>query len=233
MRLKPKRIKVWPNPWGVHPSSAVRGQPGHHSTIVNGRPCGVCVTDPDEGGEPGRLVGAWPDAEIIQVVRPGEIRNNRQRTAYTYLGESTDESEPFDLALRLARREPVELALTNYYAERIRDGSLIAADMETARAAGSEAYFMPVADLFPRLAREAARIFNAHFEDQDAYRILLEERRAAKELPPLGEDEGEDDESSVPSQTIPSPATPQASTTQTQSASTTAQRSSLLGDEEK
>jgi len=191
MRIKSKRIRVYPNPWGVHPSSAHHHH-GHSTIDSRGKPCGVCMQDPEDGGEPGRMVGTWVDAAITNPVTVGELRNARQRTGYSYLGESNDESSPFDLANRLSSKTPVELTLTQYYAERIRDGSLIAADLESARAVGTDSFFEDPKSLFPRLARAAAKRFNNHFDaDQDAYSMLIAERRAAKGVEPPSEKKAE------------------------------------------
>jgi hypothetical protein len=181
MKLKPKRLRVFPNPWGISPR--VFGKDGtgssHTATMDSqGRPCGVCPADPvRDGGDPGKLVGAWPAHEWLgKEPRPGEFRHRRQDTGYEFLGASNRETEPFALAKELAGKEPVDLMFTDYYVERIADGSLIAADEQTARTAGIE--FIEPQELFGLLAKAAAECFNAHFEEEDdAYATFCKERR--------------------------------------------------------
>src|ERR1041384_7685670 len=99
MRLKPKRIRVFPNPWGVNPAVFAKDGTGstHTATMdAEGRPCGFCHTDPiEDAGSPGRMVGTVVEAQWIgDAPRVGEIRSRLQSTTYKFLGVSNNETEP-------------------------------------------------------------------------------------------------------------------------------------------
>lgn len=183
MKLRPARLRVFPNPWGVHPSVGIRGGSAPTSTLdAKGRPCGLCPTDPiADRGRPGRMVGARADATFLNEVLEGEIRNRRQSTAYLFLGESNQERSEHELAAKLAKKEPISLGYTAYYRERLIDGSLIAADVETARAAGVP--FEAPETLFPKLSKAAAAAFDAHFDGGGAYELFVSERAKAQPTP--------------------------------------------------
>jgi len=154
MRIQPKRVRVFPNPFAA--------------MDAQGRPCGLCPSDPDEGGEPGRFVGAHPVATFLGEEVKGEIRNRRQDTGYRFLDCSNSETRPFQLADELATKEPVSLVLTPYYRDRIADGSLIDA-----------ATVGDIKDHLLARAEAGVRLFNSHFDaDQNAYELLVSERAA-------------------------------------------------------
>lgn len=122
----------------------------------DGHPCGVCPRDPDaDAGGPGQFVGARVDhikTEILQdfgKMAPHELRSPIQRTKYSYLGIASDDPE---LATKLVSREPVRLPRTKFYRDRLIEGSIVAADLETARSA-SVARFVEPATFFKRFAQ--------------------------------------------------------------------------------
>jgi hypothetical protein len=121
-----RTLKVYPNPWA----------PG--AVDQDGDPCGLCPRDPDaDGGGPGQFVGAQVDPQLTVVTQKlpkgDDIRSPIQTTKYRYFGVAS--SDPA-LASKLFAGEPVEIPATNYYRACIRDRSLIAADVDTANAAG-------------------------------------------------------------------------------------------------
>ncbi len=163
MKVRVKKIiKVFPNPWAA--------------TDHEGQPCGVCPSDPMETmGEPGRLVGVRHEAEFLNEVQKGELRNRRQRTTYRFLGETNCETKPHELAAKLVEKEPVTLAASSYYLERLRDRSLLPADTATAAMAGVK--FEEPKTLFLELSKAAEKSFNDHFEEPDAYAQYVADRK--------------------------------------------------------
>lgn len=127
-------LLVYPNPWAAFDR--------------NGVPCGVCPRDPEaDAGGPGRFVGARVDSKNTRVLQDfaagyvakfgpivakklaeQEHRSPIQSTFYEYLGVPSCDLE---LAEKLSSKEPVEIPATKYYKDRIREGSLIAADKAT------------------------------------------------------------------------------------------------------
>lgn len=168
MKLNPKRISVIPNPFAA-------------GLDAEGRACGLCPTDPiEDPTEPGRMVGAVVDAVMLSTVLGGEIRNARQSTGYKFLGVSNRETSKHQLATELGKREPVALKYTDYYRDRLMDGSLLPADEATAKVAGVS--FLEPASVLLALSRRAETAFNAHFEGVDAYGHFIDERREAAGL---------------------------------------------------
>ncbi len=127
-------LLVYPNPWAAFDR--------------NGVPCGVCPRDPEaDAGGPGRFVGARVDSKNTRVLQDfaagytakfgaavakklaeQEHRSPIQATFYEYLGVASLDPE---LADKLSAKEPVEIPATKYYKDRIREGSLLAADKAT------------------------------------------------------------------------------------------------------
>jgi hypothetical protein len=113
MALPPDRLlSVLPNPY--------------HALGPTGQPAGVVMFEPDPGGFSSAswrgYVGARIDEKntvVRDVLALGDIRSARQDTAYT-----------FDT------HTPVAVPISPYYLERLREGSLLAADARTARIAG-------------------------------------------------------------------------------------------------
>lgn len=121
-------LRVLPNPWAA--------------VDKDGHPCGLCPRDPEsDGGGPGLFVGARVDrakTKVLQNFGTGpfgdnslhEIRSPRQVTKYSYLGVSSDDPQ---LAEQLGTKDAIEVPSTKYYRDRLIEGSLIPADVETAR----------------------------------------------------------------------------------------------------
>lgn len=135
-------MRVYPNPFAAFDR--------------DGDPCGVCPRDTEsDGGGPGQFVGARIDRNETKVLQDfgksvkfgdhaqHELRSPRQKTKYSFLGIAS--SDP-NLAALLAGKDPVEIPVTSYYKERIREGSIVPADAETAKRARTP--FTPPAQLF-------------------------------------------------------------------------------------
>lgn len=150
--------RVYPNPFAAFDK--------------NGVPCGVCPRDPDaDAGGPGMFVGARVDKKNTRVLQDfasingakfgshvgamiarGEIRSPRQVTLYEYMGVESCDPE---LAAKLGAKDAIEIPATKYYKDRLRDGSLIAADIKTSRAAKLIG-FQPPAQVLAHLAPKPA-----------------------------------------------------------------------------
>lgn len=140
-------LLVYPNPWSAFDK--------------NGVPCGVCPRDPDaDAGGPGQYVGARVDKKNTKVLQDfaalhgggargaalakHELRSPIQATFYEYMGVPSQDPE---LAELLAKKDPIEIPATKYYRDRLQEGSLIAANAETAKAARLRG-FTPPKDFF-------------------------------------------------------------------------------------
>lgn len=133
-----QRINVLPNPFIARDKF--------------GRPCAVCPRDPDQdSGGGAKFVGAKVDQAatvVTQKLRRGDdMRSAQQRTFYKYLGIASDDPE---LAAKLAAAEPVNIPLTRYYRDRLREGALIVADKASAEVARVK--FHEPLDVFPKPA---------------------------------------------------------------------------------
>lgn len=141
-------LLVYPNPWSAFDK--------------NGVPCGVCPRDPEaDAGGPGMFVGARVDKARTKVLQDfaaqhgggargvklaaHELRSPMQATFYSYMGVASDDEK---LAELLAAKEPIEVPATKYYRDRLVEGSLIAGDEATAKAA--RVFFVPPQDFFAR-----------------------------------------------------------------------------------
>ncbi len=139
-------LLVYPNPWSAFDKDGV--------------PCGVCPRDPEaDAGGPGLFVGARVDKTRTKVLQDfaaqhgggargaklaaHELRSPMQRTLYSYMGVASDAD---DLAELLAAKDPIEVPATKYYRDRLVEGSLVAADEATAKAA--RVPFTPPKDFF-------------------------------------------------------------------------------------
>jgi hypothetical protein len=145
-------FRVYPNPFLV--------------ADKQGTPCALCPRDPDQdAGGPGMYVGARPDKKNTQILQDftainaekvgsrfapmvarNEIRSPQQITRYEYMGIPSLDPE---LGQKLAAKDPIEIPATKYYRERLREGSIIPADIETSRAAKLLA-FVPASEFFRR-----------------------------------------------------------------------------------
>ncbi|HEX2878795.1 MAG TPA: hypothetical protein VHO25_04590 [Polyangiaceae bacterium] len=202
MRLPVKRLRVYPNPWGVNPRSLFNAKgefapadakvdPGSVTVDVEARPRGICYLDINEGGGKG-YVGAEICTDKTVVRQPKVAleakravaidlgnRYPRQTTVFKFLGISAEDPK---LAEKLAASDPEDIPNTPYYREQLVDGALIAADAETARIAGPLIKFVEPKVLFPALEQAAIKAFNTSYEDPDAYQYFHAERaKAAKQ----------------------------------------------------
>ena len=204
MRRKPKKLKVFPNPWGVDPKTLFErdpktgkilpGQPKLVSKIPAarrftidpvGRAIGVVTEEVFSRSAPTvtRFVGARldkPNTFVTQKLQKGDdLRSQPQQTVYSFMGESANETEPSELVNSLIKKEPISITTSPYYIDRIRSGELIAADEETARHAGVR--FTDPKVLLIAIAESAVKGFNAQFEDSsDVYSEFCKERSVEK-----------------------------------------------------
>lgn len=141
--LKPK-MKVYPNPWGIHPKEleprvlptgkVAPLMPPYASLDTYGRPIGACFVDVNGHRRAHAYVGARLDRErTVQYGEADQLRAREQITVWSFLGCSPDEP---DFASRLAERQPVEIPLTDYYRDCLRKGSLIPGDASSTKVAG-------------------------------------------------------------------------------------------------
>lgn len=133
-----KTIKVLPNPWAA--------------VDQFGLPCGVCPRDPDaDAGGPGQYVGARVDpkqTEILQKLEKHEMRSARQKTVFSFMGRPANDP---GLAEHLLNAEPIEIPLTNYYRDRIREGAIVCRTQKDAQLARFANFVRPEL-LFPKPA---------------------------------------------------------------------------------
>jgi hypothetical protein len=187
MKLRPKTLRVYPNPWGVPPRSIFDIEDAEKakakdskvhvpsidpSTVTidhNGIPCGVCPLDKYEHspGSTGAMgVGAVIQVDktrVTQLLEPGDDqRSAMQKTVWAFM--TVDADDP-SLPKKLTDEDAVQLPHTAYYVERLQHGELVAADEETARVAGIP--FEDPKKLIPRLADAAIKAWNLHFEGVD------------------------------------------------------------------
>lgn len=183
-----KTLRVFPNPWGVHPAAVIEGRNVDSSTLDHeGRPCGVVFADAyTDGGESKRLVGAaWCDVHTKvgavpakrHAVTVGNIWKPQQRTVYTFLGCTGHETRPYQLAEELAKADPVSLPVSEYYRAHVASGELIAADEKTAKQCGVP--FEDPKTLFLKLAKAGAKAFDSQYEGEAAYEHFVKERAEA------------------------------------------------------
>lgn len=101
----------------------------YHALDAFGRPAGVVLKVPDGEGFDGFAndnhagwIGARIDpkaTEVLDNFKPSELRSNRQHTAFEFDAQT-----------------PVPVPRSQFYLERLREGSLLPADERTAAAAG-------------------------------------------------------------------------------------------------
>jgi len=185
MKLPTKRLKVYPNPWGISPRAVGNPSPCDVTIDDEGRPRGIVHVDRNEGG-PGRLLGAelCPIKTVFREAGTGlpavrsvaidvGFRFPRQVSVYNFLGISAE--DPL-LADKLAACEPEEIPNTPYYREQLQDGALIAANEATHLAAGIVGKFIDPKEAIRTVEAAAITAFNSSFEGADAFRYFQAER---------------------------------------------------------
>lgn len=154
--MRTKTLRVLPNPWG-HVHVYADGVP---------RPCVAVQSDMHEHVA-GRYIGATADAV---ETRPGKTVRVGSKSV-------TMQSARHELHWTFAT-EPVELPNTGYYRDRLKEGSLVAADEATARAANVK--FREPAEV---LAEAKARAV-ATFDDQHGAGAFASMQPASETPPP-------------------------------------------------
>lgn len=148
--LRPLELRVYPNPWGLHPDHLDDGSV-MPTTDHEGRPAGAAFFERHYAG-----TSISPRTEILdkEPRLRGDERSRRQRTILAYCGIDADDEE---LAKKLSEKPAVQLPVTDEYLRAIKKGLLIAADKPTAAAARVK--FEDPKSLLPKLeqAFEKAR----------------------------------------------------------------------------
>jgi hypothetical protein len=140
-----KNMKVYPNPWGVHPLAVAKKNASKHGL--------------DEFGHPARTVGwdksvAHPmlteyvgahtvETRVLDVVRNGvvtregdfdySLRSPKGLHIKEFLGVRADDP---DFCLKFASADPVEVPQTKVYIEALQSGDLLPGDGVAANLAG-------------------------------------------------------------------------------------------------
>lgn len=146
-------LKVFPNPWGVHPSPAASDKTVRRVLDHYGRPC---LTVPRlDNAVSGIGVGARisrakvrEDHSLGSLRANGEIATPPQEVVWEFLGIETTDRQ---FAAKLAKAEPVEIPFHKYYLSALRSADLLPADAFTAKMAGYS--FSP--EKFTELERKA------------------------------------------------------------------------------
>jgi hypothetical protein len=134
-------MKVFPNPWGVHPLDAERKGHVSHSLDRHGRPVHVVKYA-------GKYVGAAiahaevedrrTEEEQALGVKLGKVQghtplaSNRQTTVFEYLGVPADAKDFCD---KFAKATPVEVPESAFYINALKAGDLLPGDGRAARIA--------------------------------------------------------------------------------------------------
>ncbi len=163
--IKPRKLFVFPNPWGVAPRSITIDQLG--------TPCGHYPTDPHQ--DVGRKwVGARLDrkrTKKLQNLGPlDNARSARQRTVFEFCGISGHEIT----AKALGEKKAIALPYTQHYRRGIRRGELVAADEATAAACGVK--FRKPADVLADFEKSAIARFNVIVGDDKGFEKLAKRR---------------------------------------------------------
>lgn len=155
-----RTMKVYPNPWGVHPQYLVerktlRGKvlpvgDVPHSIDRHGRPCHHVMV---ERAREAIYVGAAIDRQ--QTTRPEtnpdyQVRSLPQETVWSFLGVPSTDPQ---FCAKFAAASPVEVPVTAYYIGALKAGDLLPGDGEAANVAG---YRCTPSD-FPKLEALARR----------------------------------------------------------------------------
>lgn len=135
-----------------------------------GRPAHACPTDPQHTGEIRRWVGAALSSKTRLVDRQ-DLDENVGKSVDAGLHEHPQETvfefAPFESSTPSEGEDviggPITLPETPYYLERIRHGELIAADVKTAKKAGSK-FSEPKALIAASRAASIAKWFAQHEE---------------------------------------------------------------------
>lgn len=126
--LRPLELRVYPNPWGLHPNHLEDGSVDP-TTDAEGRPAGAAFFERHFAGT---SISKRTEVLDKEPRKRGDERSRRQRTILAYCGIDADDP---GLASKLAAKPPVSLPVDDEYTRAIKKGLLIAADEPTARTA--------------------------------------------------------------------------------------------------
>ncbi len=156
-------MKVYPNPWGVHPLALSSTGCVPHSLDRHGYPTHRVMVERLPGTNPGQVfVGAKIASAVVTDHRSNEEKRSGavplgsppQTTIWSFLGVRADAPDFCD---RFSEREPVEVPETAYYLGALRSGDLLPGDGRSA----SLAKYQCKPELFSMLeakARQSAGI---------------------------------------------------------------------------
>lgn len=174
-------LKVYPNPWGVHPLEAERGQVTRHGISEFGLPARAVGWDKSVAhAMPTEFVGAETiETRVLDDVRPGVIttegdfdyswRSPKGIHIKAFLGVPANDP---DFCAKFAAADPIEVPATKRYLDALIDGDLLPGDGAAANVAR---YKCTPAD-FPKLERVARAACDLE---------QINTRRARYKLPPL------------------------------------------------
>lgn len=149
------RLKVKPNPYGIHPKEIESGNSSHATIDNDGRPCCVVMRPVYESPNSMSFIGATFDpVNTYKTGEATELRAASQKTAYLYLGVSTDDPE---FNSKLEKAEPVEVnGEDDYYRQKLRNGVLIPCCIFSEKLAGYKA----PEGVFSKLDALAEKVFD-------------------------------------------------------------------------
>ncbi len=181
-----KTLKVYPNPWGVHPLN-VRQSCAAHGLDRLGRPGHVVMTEVQPGEKPlHQFVGAklCPKRTVVHDNLSADERRLRkaaekltgdsltlnqppQDNCWVFLGVAS--SDP-DFTAKFTKADPVEVPATQYYMQCLKDGDLLPGDGAAADVAGYRcrpANFAALAEAAKRFATPPSNVVDLidPFED--------------------------------------------------------------------
>jgi hypothetical protein len=178
--LPPLELKVYPNPWGLHPNHLDDGSVTPTSDH-EGRPAGAVFFERHYAG-----TGLSARTTVLATEpRPrGDFRSRRQRTIMSYLGIDADVD---DLGTQLATKEPVSLPVDQEYVAAVRKGLLIAADDGTARYCGVT--FKAPKELLPEMEQAFDKARDRQYGEGASKQLHERRKHFAKAKEPAKQDE--------------------------------------------
>jgi hypothetical protein len=142
--IPPLELKVYPNPWGLHPEHLDDGSVTP-TCDHEGRPSGSAFF---EGFHAGTTISRRTAIIETEPRGRGDERSRRQRTIFAYLDVPSDDP---DLAAKLAAKDPVSVPVSEEARRAIVRGMLIAGDEKTARFC--KVAFEPAKTLLPKIEK--------------------------------------------------------------------------------
>ena len=161
--IPPLELKVYPNPWGLHPNHLDDGSVSP-TTDHEGRPAGAnFFTRHYAGTAISSRTEVFSRKLAPKKAGPAgavatDYRLDRQRTILSYLGVDADVDH---LGKQLSEKEPVTLPVDHEYRLAVKKGLLIAADKETAAYCGVA--FVDPKELLPKMEEAFEKARERHY----------------------------------------------------------------------